>query len=361
MDSSSSTWSQTKERLQLLSNALLEQGVRTDEDVENSEDGGGEDSDAVVDPHATEDVTTHMLDCYSSVYNTSGRIGIYTREERRNIVQRFHAKRKRRVWKKKIRYHCRKNLADRRLRVKGRFIKAGTPEAEEYRLSQLSNNNGEVGLDVVDEGEEMDVDESGRVNAGVKIEEGKISIVPSSNAKGGVNKSGHEKKRVSFGNKPIKSNPLSVFQSSLTAASSGLNGGKSKSMLDEYSDIVKSPTSRDSVSLLLSMAVEEPPITGEQVTMKKLVSSNNDRYSDAMTDTETSSSITSTGQTEEEEDTTTSKPITGGLFLLGKAISADNLNALNTTASTTTNTSTDDMSTEDLLAYRKMRRHSIAY
>jgi hypothetical protein len=39
------------------------------------------------------------------------------------MISRFHEKRKRRVWKKKIRYHCRKNLADSRVRVKGRFVK----------------------------------------------------------------------------------------------------------------------------------------------------------------------------------------------------------------------------------------------
>ena len=55
---------------------------------------------------------------YSTVYNKNGRIGIYTREERQSIITRFQDKRRNRVWKKKIRYHCRKNLADRRVRIK---------------------------------------------------------------------------------------------------------------------------------------------------------------------------------------------------------------------------------------------------
>ena len=55
---------------------------------------------------------------YSTVYNKNGRIGIYTREERQSIISRFQDKRRNRVWKKKIRYHCRKNLADRRVRIK---------------------------------------------------------------------------------------------------------------------------------------------------------------------------------------------------------------------------------------------------
>ena len=57
------------------------------------------------------------------VYNKNGRIGIYTPSERAAIIARFQGKRSRRVWNKKIRYNCRKNLADRRLRVKGRFVK----------------------------------------------------------------------------------------------------------------------------------------------------------------------------------------------------------------------------------------------
>lgn len=55
---------------------------------------------------------------YRTVYNKNGRIGIYTREERQSIIRRFQDKRRNRVWKKKIRYHCRKNLADRRVRIK---------------------------------------------------------------------------------------------------------------------------------------------------------------------------------------------------------------------------------------------------
>lgn len=73
---------------------------------------------------AMETSLPQMMDQYSSIYNKNGRIGIYTREERSAIIHRFREKRKRRVWKKKIRYFCRKNLADRRVRVKGRFVKS---------------------------------------------------------------------------------------------------------------------------------------------------------------------------------------------------------------------------------------------
>ena len=62
------------------------------------------------------------------MYNQNGRIGIYTPSERAAIIARFNAKRQRRVWNKKIRYNCRKSLADRRLRVKGRFVKRSEQE-----------------------------------------------------------------------------------------------------------------------------------------------------------------------------------------------------------------------------------------
>eukprot|EP00522_Entomoneis_paludosa_P005146 CAMPEP_0172475620 /NCGR_PEP_ID=MMETSP1065-20121228/69964_1 /TAXON_ID=265537 /ORGANISM="Amphiprora paludosa, Strain CCMP125" /LENGTH=430 /DNA_ID=CAMNT_0013233831 /DNA_START=1078 /DNA_END=2370 /DNA_ORIENTATION=- len=70
----------------------------------------------------------HSLGKYKEVYNRNGRIGIYTPSERAAIIARFNKKRQRRVWNKKIRYGCRKNLADRRLRVKGRFVKRSEQE-----------------------------------------------------------------------------------------------------------------------------------------------------------------------------------------------------------------------------------------
>jgi len=67
--------------------------------------------------------STDLLHQYSDIYNKFGRVGIYTKDERNAIISRFREKKKTRIWKKKIRYTCRKSLADRRVRVKGRFVK----------------------------------------------------------------------------------------------------------------------------------------------------------------------------------------------------------------------------------------------
>lgn len=79
----------------------------------------------------------HSLDKYKEIYNKNGRIGIYTPAERAAIIAKFNSKRTRRTWKKKIRYNCRKSLADRRMRVKGRFVK----RAVEQKKSTSTNNS----------------------------------------------------------------------------------------------------------------------------------------------------------------------------------------------------------------------------
>jgi len=79
------------------------------------------------------------------VYNRNGRIGIYTPAERAAIIARFNRKRGRRVWNKKIRYNCRKSLADRRLRVKGRFVKRS--EQAELARRLLAGEQGAAAPD----------------------------------------------------------------------------------------------------------------------------------------------------------------------------------------------------------------------
>jgi len=74
------------------------------EDFDNAEDeGSGETS-------------TTTLDDLS-------RVGAYSPASRRKRIERFIEKRAKRIWRKRIKYDVRKNFADSRLRVKGRFVR----------------------------------------------------------------------------------------------------------------------------------------------------------------------------------------------------------------------------------------------
>ncbi|EQC31572.1 hypothetical protein SDRG_10745 [Saprolegnia diclina VS20] len=61
--------------------------------------------------------------CSSDSDQGTKRIGSYSPEDRAERIQRYLEKRKHRTWGRKINYGVRKNFADSRLRVKGRFVK----------------------------------------------------------------------------------------------------------------------------------------------------------------------------------------------------------------------------------------------
>ncbi|TMW66551.1 hypothetical protein Poli38472_004316 [Pythium oligandrum] len=78
------------------------------------------------------DSGNQMLSCSPQDGETKY-IGSYSPEARRKRIERFLEKRKRRVWSKKVDYDVRKNFANSRLRVKGRFVK----KEDEELLCQL--------------------------------------------------------------------------------------------------------------------------------------------------------------------------------------------------------------------------------
>ena len=72
---------------------------------------------------------------------SNDKIGTITLEERRLKVQKYLEKRKKRNFRKKISYMCRKKVADQRVRVKGRFVSKVQAEAI---LGDKSNKVSEV-------------------------------------------------------------------------------------------------------------------------------------------------------------------------------------------------------------------------
>ena len=57
------------------------------------------------------------------VERPDGWVGAYSPESRKERIRRFSAKRSHRIWTKTVKYDVRKNFANSRLRVKGRFVK----------------------------------------------------------------------------------------------------------------------------------------------------------------------------------------------------------------------------------------------
>jgi hypothetical protein len=69
------------------------------------------------------EVLGHPCCTSSGLVKPQGWIGAYSPESRKVRLERFRQKRNRRVWTRKVKYGVRKNFADSRMRVKGRFVK----------------------------------------------------------------------------------------------------------------------------------------------------------------------------------------------------------------------------------------------
>ena len=77
-----------------------------------------------------------------------GKIGIYSKEERKEIIERFRAKKQRRIWRKTIKYDCRKRLADTRPRVKGRFVSRTERESDEDNDNCVRGMHAYLNIDI---------------------------------------------------------------------------------------------------------------------------------------------------------------------------------------------------------------------
>ncbi|GAX16145.1 hypothetical protein FisN_3Hh374 [Fistulifera solaris] len=67
--------------------------------------------------------TSYDADGLQQVERPEGWVGAYSPDSRRVRIDRFMQKRNHRVWAKTVKYDVRKNFANSRLRVKGRFVK----------------------------------------------------------------------------------------------------------------------------------------------------------------------------------------------------------------------------------------------
>ncbi|PIN06634.1 hypothetical protein CDL12_20812 [Handroanthus impetiginosus] len=59
----------------------------------------------------------------SSIIESMKKASPYSPEKKKERIQRYRSKRNLRNFNKKIKYECRKSLADRRPRVRGRFVR----------------------------------------------------------------------------------------------------------------------------------------------------------------------------------------------------------------------------------------------
>ena len=73
---------------------------------------------------------------FPEVKYSSAMIGTLTPDQRREKIVKYLLKRNQRKWGKRIHYRCRKQVADNRMRIKGRFV-----TKEQAKAIQSMNGN----------------------------------------------------------------------------------------------------------------------------------------------------------------------------------------------------------------------------
>ncbi|CAN6887235.1 unnamed protein product [Brassica oleracea] len=76
------------------------------------------------------------------------KVGRYSVEERKERIMRYLKKKNQRNFNKTIKYVCRKTLADRRVRVRGRFARNNDTCEQQSHMSKTHNNNSEKEEDI---------------------------------------------------------------------------------------------------------------------------------------------------------------------------------------------------------------------
>jgi hypothetical protein len=109
-----------KERREIEKREKQEKKKSKDDDDQDEHVPGSGRPRSMSDPNLHSSVDEHGL---LQVDRPDGWIGAYSPESRRVRIERFLQKRNLRVWTKTVKYDVRKNFADTRLRVKGRFVK----------------------------------------------------------------------------------------------------------------------------------------------------------------------------------------------------------------------------------------------
>lgn len=116
------------------------------------------------------------------IYSTEFRIGAYTVEERKIKIERFRARKRKRVWRKQIKYDCRKRLADTRPRVKGRFVSRKDNNSDDLKDGKFCDDGNGCMDDVATPSSHSEMDQCNGYDNGLNLTPEQIEMLQYSTA-----------------------------------------------------------------------------------------------------------------------------------------------------------------------------------